>query len=770
MRLHGICAALLLATHCTQEPAPEPLEFSYLEVYSGQDGHRFHPTVREECRSVLFDSNGTVHTVGVQSNTTDLLNSTRQFISLGRWKGDHWTPIAKVNGRDGYVYSPAAVADSTGGIWIAWSEFDETGQDFDVFVRHWDGQELGEITRISSGAGPDLRPTITLRNDGSPVVAWESAREGAVRIAAAAMSDGTWESQLLTAEAGFSFRPHLAAGEDGKVWLAFDRWVGSDYDVYLRTLSAGEWSEETAFFASEDDEQRPVIRFGPDGTLWIHASNRVSGLQGEQRFELPTDVRNFVASMDRLDEFQIDASGRFWFLRQTTSFHPGNPGYRAGRSPASEGAWFDGTTLQQFTLETAIGYRAPVFDKGGYWHATDMMVYRKIIEPVTAAVRGEPVPGPISETKTPRARADKPARETLELDGETYTLYYGEMHTHLGEYPGDRTIEMWTDRYYMNAMSSGVLDFGAVSDHDWPSMTNSKYRVEQAYSNVLSQEDRFEGFASYEWSGDAAGRRRYGDRTIVFTKPFSPIFRITDPESNSIEELRQLVAGENAIPWVHHVGAPWGAVDWSKHDETFEPVVEVTSGHGVYETYDRERAVTDWLRRPPVGKTSIQDGLAAGNRFGFVGSSDRHDGISGYNTGMLAVFAKELSRESVLEGLRARRTYAVRGGEPIFVDFRVNGVFQGGEAESGSSLPNVSVKVKAQSPIEKIEIVSNGSYIFAHVPEEGAASTEFSFRDTEDRGPDTYYYARVWLTGRSEADYRGQGVGKYAWSSPIWLK
>ena len=770
MRLPGICAVLLFEMHCAQEPAPEPLEFSYLEVYSGQDGHRFHPTVREECRSVLFDSNGAVHTVGVQSNTTDLLNSTRQFISLGRWQGDHWTSIAKVNGRDGYVYSPAAVADSTGGIWIAWSEFDEARQDFDVFVRHWDGQELGEITRISSGAGPDLRPTITLRNDGSPVVAWESARKGAVRIAAAAMSDGMWESQLLTADEGFSFRPHLAAGEDGKVWLAFDRWVGSDYDVYLRTLSAGEWSEETAFFASEDDEQRPVIRFAPDGTLWVHASNRVSGLQGEQRFELPTDARNFVASVDRLDEFQIDASGRFWFLRQTTSFHPGNPGYRAGRSPASEGAWFDGTTLQQFTLETAIGYRAPAFDKGGYWHATDMMVYRKVIEPVTAAVRGEPVPGPISETKPPRPRAEKPVRETLELDGKTYTLYYGEMHTHLGEYPGDRTIEMWTDRFYMNAMASGVLDFGAVSDHDWPSMTNSKYRVEQAYSNVLSQEGRFEGFASYEWSGDAAGRRRYGDRTIVFTKPFSPIFRITDPESNSIEELRQLLASENAIPWVHHVGAPWGAVDWSKHDETFEPVVEVTSGHGVYETYDRERAVTDWLRRAPVGKTSIQDGLAAGNRFGFVGSSDRHDGISGYNTGMLAVFAKELSREAVLEGLRARRTYAVRGGEPIFVDFRVNGVFQGGEAESGSSLPNVSVKVKAQSPIEKIDIVSNGSYIFAHVPEEGAASTEFSFRDTEDRGPDTYYYARVWLTGRSEADNRGQVVGKYAWSSPIWLK
>lgn len=368
-------------------------------------------------------------------------------------------------------------------------------------------------------------------------------------------------------------------------------------------------------------------------------------------------------------------------------------------------------------------------------------------------------------------RAARVPRETIELEGETYTLYFGELHTHLGEYPGDRTIEMWTDRYYLNAMHSDVLDFGAASDHDWPSMTNSKYRVEQAYSNVLSEEGRFEGFASYEWSGDAAGRRRYGDRTVVFTKPFSPIYRITDPESNTIEELRGLLATDNAIPWVHHVGAPWGAMDWSKHDETFEPVVEITSGHGIYETYDRSRAVPDWLRRPPVGKTSIQDGLASGKRFGFVGSSDRHDGISGYDTGMLAVLAKELSRESVLEGLRARRSYAVRGGEPIFVDFRVNGVFQGGEVAAGGSPAELAVKVSAGSPIGKIEIVSNGDYIFTHVPEAGTTATEFAYRDTVERTPGTYYYARVWLESSAEvSDYRGLVIGKYAWTSPVWLK
>ncbi len=751
--------------------AQEPIAYDYVDIYSGQDGHRFHPTVREECRSIVAASDGTIYTLGVQSNATDVLNATRQFVSLGRWQGDHWTSIAKVNERDGYVYSPVAVADANGGLWIAWSEFNEIEQDFDVYSRHWHSGGFGPVLRVSPESGPDMRPSITLAEGGGPLVAWESARKGAVRIMAATLEDGRWDAKMLTGDHGFNFRPHVAAATDGTVWLAFDRWVDGDYDVFVRTLEGDEWADETAFLASSEDEQRPTIRFAQNGTAWIHASKRVSGVRGEQRVELPANVREYLSSLSSLDEFQIDASGRFWFLRQAVSWHPGNPGYRAGRSPTSEGAWFDGKTLQPFTLEVAIGYRAPVFDEHGFWHATDMIVYRKILEPVSATVRGEVANGPLGETKEAAPRPDHIPHETLEIDGETYKLYYGELHTHLGEYPNDRTIEFWSDRYYMNAMHSGVLDFGASSDHDWPSMTNSKYRVEQSYANVLSEEGRFEGFSSYEWSGDAAGRRRYGDRTVVFTRPFSPIYRITDPDSNSIEELRRLLSNDNAIPWVHHVGAPWGAVDWSKHDPVAEPVVEVTSGHGIYETYDRSKAVTDWLRRPPVGKTSIQDGLAMGKKFGFVGSSDRHDGISGYHTGMLAVFAKELTRESVVDALRARRSYAVRGGEPVLVDFRANGAFQGSEVDVGDNGLALSVTVRGKSPIEKVEIVGNGSYVYTHSPQGTPTSTSFEYRVSSDPPSGTYYYVRVWLSGQvHDPSYSPRVVGKYAWSSPVWVK
>ena len=763
---------LALACLSTVLGAQQSVDYTYLDIYNQQDGHRFQATVRQECRSIVFDSEGELYTVGVQSNATDTLNSTRQFVSLGRWQGDHWTEIAKVNSRDGYVYSPAAAADDRGGLWIAWAEFDEVERDWAVYARRWDGTSFDPITQISTGSGPDLRPSVAVRGDGSPIIAWETAEKGAVRIAVATMSSSGWTAEILTPDEGFNFRPNLAVASDDTVWLAYDRWVEGDYDVFLRTARDGVWSGETAFFSSPEDEQRPMIRFASDGTAWIHASKRVEGVLGDQRFTLPPAAAEFVDGMARIDEFQIDRSGRFWFFRQLVSYAPGNPGYRAGRSPSAAGAWYDGQRLQPFRLEVAIGYRAPMFvEDGSFWHSTDMMVYRKVIEPTQGDVRGVARPGPLAESKDPRPRPRHVPHETLEIGGETYTLYFGELHTHLSEYPGDRQIEFWTDRYYLGAMQSGVLDFAASSDHDWPSMTNSKYRVEQAYANSISVPGEFEGFTSYEWSGDAAGRRRYGDRTIVFTRPYSEIFRITDPESNEVEELHRKLAGQNAIDWAHHVGAPWGVMDWSKHDPVAEPVMEVTSGHGIYETYDRARAVPDWLRRPPVGKSSIQDGLSYGKKFGFVGSSDRHDGISGYDTGMFGVFAKELSRESVVEALRDRRSFAIRGGEPALLDFRVADVFQGSEVAAGPEPPKLSVKVSGQSLIDKVEIVRNGAYVFTHTPESETKRTEFTYQDSVRPEPGTYYYVRVWFVGRQPVRQSGRGeTGRYAWSSPVWIE
>ena len=141
-----------------------------------------------------------------------------------------------------------------------------------------------------------------------------------------------------------------------------------------------------------------------------------------------------------------------------------------------------------------------------------------------------------------------------------------------------------------------------------------------------------------------------------------------------------------------------------------------------------------------------------GKRFGLVGSSDSHSGLSGYPNGMLGIYAKSLTRAAILDAFRNRRTFAIRGGEPLYLDFRINGSFMGREIRSDGP-PRLSVQVRAHSPIRKVNVVRDGKYVFTKT---GAGpECQFEYKDT---AKGNYYYIRVWLEG-----------DKYAWSTPAWV-
>ena len=103
------------------------------------------------------------------------------------------------------------------------------------------------------------------------------------------------------------------------------------------------------------------------------------------------------------------------------------------------------------------------------------------------------------------------------------------------------------------------------------------------------------------------------------------------------------------------------------------------------------------------------------------------------------------------------------------VDFRLNGVFQGGEAAAQNGGQNLSVRVEAQSPIDYIEVIRDGQYIYTHRPEGDVKKTDFTYRDTAPVKAGSYYYVRAWMKGQMTL-LDGRKSGKYAWSSPAWLR
>jgi len=104
-----------------------------------------------------------------------------------------------------------------------------------------------------------------------------------------------------------------------------------------------------------------------------------------------------------------------------------------------------------------------------------------------------------------------------------------------------------------------------------------------------------------------------------------------------------------------------------------------------------------------------------GVRVGVVASTDDHLGYPGaYGEGLVAAYAETLTRESILEALKARRTYGV-SGDRIELDFRLNG-HRMGETIPATSARKIHVKVKGQDVIDRVEVLRNNEVIYREHP------------------------------------------------------
>jgi ribosomal protein L35AE/L33A len=141
-----------------------------------------------------------------------------------------------------------------------------------------------------------------------------------------------------------------------------------------------------------------------------------------------------------------------------------------------------------------------------------------------------------------------------------------------------------------------------------------------------------------------------------------------------------------------HVGGRMTNLDW--YEQKIERLCETHSTHGTVEWF-----FMDALSRGyKVGLTAGTDGV-----MGRPGAC--HPGrrlIRNLRNGLTAVYAKELTRESIWEALHTRRTYATTG-ERIRLQFQVDGADMGSEIETTGS-PKIRVRIEGTRAIERVDL------------------------------------------------------------------
>ena len=308
-----------------------------------------------------------------------------------------------------------------------------------------------------------------------------------------------------------------------------------------------------------------------------------------------------------------------------------------------------------------------------------------------------------------------------------YAILFGDIHNHNAHGYGVGSIERSI------GIARSHLDFFAFTGHShWHDLVPMEggreqhwlkgfQRLKDTWPRVqgaiadANRDGEFCAFLGFEWHSSA-----YGDQCVVFPQDHRPLHFC-----DHVAALREFCMAESALMIPHHLAYPRGrrGVNWDVFSEECTPVVEIYSEHGNSED---DRGPYPMVTHSFGGRESantVRAALARGLRFGFVGSSDNHAGFPGaYGEGLMAALCTELTRQAILEAIRARRTYALTG-DRIEMDFTVNGAVMGSTIAAGRSA-EVQFAVRGRDELDLVEVIQDGVVVHRAFAEQLCSETQ----------------------------------------------
>ncbi|NLJ36256.1 MAG: DUF3604 domain-containing protein [candidate division WS1 bacterium] len=366
-----------------------------------------------------------------------------------------------------------------------------------------------------------------------------------------------------------------------------------------------------------------------------------------------------------------------------------------------------------------------------------------------------------------RIRAVSPVRSVVgesnpvvvTMEPPRLRLFWGDLHGHTGLSSGLGSPE----QYYEFGREQSCLDFCAITDHS-QYMSDEDWEHIQRATAEYNQPERYVTLLGYEASVNAPVPK-HGDKCIYYPGDSGPLLRATDINHSvyaDLDDYTSLWKAEGAMMILHqHAGG-----SETYYDPELVRLAEVYSAWGESEDGDSPRPLLPLMEREFSGAL-VADCLEMGWRLGMVAGSDDHAGRPGrsdwlgsrraYPGGLTAVWAPELTRDAIWEGLYSRRCYGTTGAR-IVLDVHVNGEPMGSVVRSApfAETHRLEVRVCGTEPLTAVEVLRGRELIYVH--SSYSATCSFELMDEPESGDANYYYVRVL-----------QADGEMAWSSPIWV-
>lgn len=279
-------------------------------------------------------------------------------------------------------------------------------------------------------------------------------------------------------------------------------------------------------------------------------------------------------------------------------------------------------------------------------------------------------------------------------------LYYGQLHAH--SQVSDGTFSM--EDYFSYGKEAGLLDFCALSDHDWELIEHPRNhsfgRLARLTElcNVYNEPGAYATLVGYEWMDQGAGHMNVyfrSDQNCEIYPGFISLLHEYPQCPHQKDILRQFEGRPDVLilPHLSH------GFLWEEYDERLQRAVEIYSMWG----YSEETTAC----RPDI--PGFLHYLAQGKRFAFLGGADSHHGMPGqtglhskykmlcFREGLTAVYAPSLTRGNVFDAIRDYAAYATTG-ERILLKARL--------VPEGDSL-RLFCAAGGTAPLSGVELIGN---------------------------------------------------------------
>ena len=341
-----------------------------------------------------------------------------------------------------------------------------------------------------------------------------------------------------------------------------------------------------------------------------------------------------------------------------------------------------------------------------------------------------------------------PVRETVDVDGETFSLFWGDVHmhsniSHCSRHPSFHCTNV--EEKHRFSRDAGGLDFCLLTDHD--PMSDLEWERTVKAADFSNEDGCFTAFSSYEWTNSRVEDfHSYGHYSVIY-RSSGKLHRVRDDGFHDLSGLWRELSPGGAMLNPFHPGEGGSPLDWNYFNGTMSRLVEIYQVRGSYE-YDGCEFDPRKYGRKITENHSVQFGLNKGCRFGFTGGGE-HEGV-----GLTGVFARSLTRDGIFEAMRQRRTYATTSVH-LYAVFFADGCWMGGEIPEPPESVALRGAVRGSDDIVSVKAVTNLGEIDL-MPGYQAGSGTFE-ADCKTEGV-RWIYIRI-----------RQADGNMAWLSPVFL-